>query len=71
MFRAFRIFDPARALELNLTNVDSDAVASTFPMLRHHGLVDGMKLALPDYLSLAAGFNPERSDMPKYTHTWR
>eukprot|EP01043_Picozoa_sp_COSAG02_P025369 COSAG02_NODE_1423_length_12684_cov_35.530393_2_plen_227_part_00 len=67
MFKMFRIFDPARAVDLRITAADIDALGDAFPILKSANLLAGMKLDLPKYLQLGIGFATNRSHMREYT----
>ena len=71
LWKAVRIFDPARAHELQVTTADIDILFAVLPSLGAN--IDQVQLAamkadLPLYLRLASGFPAtDRSDMHAYT----
>eukprot|EP01043_Picozoa_sp_COSAG02_P059823 COSAG02_NODE_7692_length_2891_cov_2.813754_3_plen_186_part_00 len=69
MFKYFRIFDPARAVDLGISAADIDALGRAFPILQnaHPTALDVLKHDLSKYLQLAQGFATNRSHMREYT----
>ena len=64
-FRAARMFDPARAVDLNVTAAHVDDLVGSLPILTSR--TAAMKQALPIYLRLAADFETDRTDIGQYT----
>lgn len=65
VFKLVRAFDPARALELNVSNW-IDQLTVILPIAQWN-LVAGMKTELPAYLAAAQGSSFDRKDIEVYT----
>jgi hypothetical protein len=67
MFGCFRCFDPGRAYDLDIQDIDIDQLELEFPPIQVHGLAAGMKAMLSTYLSLGRDFETDRSSVEDFT----
>ena len=65
MFKLFRMFDPARAVDLLTTAADIDALTAEFPVIGKY--TGGMKVDLPKFMQLGSTFATNRVDIATYT----
>ena len=67
LFKAVRMFDPKRAVQLMTTARSIDVLAAQMPLLDEHNLVARMKSELASYLLAAQPFDCDTSDIAEYT----
>jgi len=71
MYKALRLFDPARACELQMTTADLDAVFTELPQLGKIILPGPFRAALyadfPQYMARAAMFTTSRGSISDFT----
>ena len=67
LFKAVRMFDPKRAVQLMTTARSIDVLAAQMPLLDEHNLVARMKSELASYLLAAQPFDCDTSDIAEET----